>query len=226
MLKKKKRLLDLKLFTISAIVIGNLATPALASENINSENQAYLNNISLEELEDADNLLNSNKVEIKLNEKIIRTYTTNGNDYTVEIFSYESDEAGNPVANKRWSSSAKTVEEGKTYTTTITYNNIDKILGGKIVTKTTYKINKITNGLVSDIKGTNASITATPPQTYSISSSSFDFTLSTGYDLAAEGHVSLKASLADVNLNYYPKTWIYGKGTSTNQIWVCYELSN
>ncbi|KXL53893.1 hypothetical protein CLNEO_11190 [Anaerotignum neopropionicum] len=113
-----------------------------------------------------------------------------------------------------------TVSEGDILTTTYTFN-FSAPLDGKIVTKTTYSIDRINHGWVVDMTGTKATISVTPPQFYGVDSKDFDFTLDSGFDIKAEGYVTLKASSSvNLYLNYYPVTWVYGVGTDTNEIWI------
>ncbi|MFV0518299.1 MAG: hypothetical protein ACK5MV_12970 [Aminipila sp.] len=183
-----------------------------------SSTLVLLNTELEEDLKELQPYLQTENLRMNINGRETRSYvTSNGNAYEVEVATYLSDELGNLLPTTR--GKKYTVSVGDKLTTTYTFN-FSKPLGGKIVTKTTYTIDRINRGWVVGMTGTRATISVTPPQWYGVDSKEFDFTLDFGYDIKAEGYVTLKAS-ANINLylNYYPVIWVYGIGTNTNEIW-------
>ncbi len=220
-MQKMKKILSMVL--VMGILVS-MSTIAFAQDTVDIMNEDA-NNVALlhaeleEDLRELQPYLETDNLKLDINDTVVKRYvTSNGNEYTVEVETYASDEFGNPLPTARIAEK-KTVSVGKTYTTTYTFN-FSAPLNGKIVTKTTYTINKITNGWVVDMTGKSATISVTPPQLYSVDSKEFEFTMDSGFDIKAEGYVTLKPSGANLYLNYYPVTWVYGAGTDTNQIWV------
>lgn len=214
-----------------AIITGFCATPAFAKNANNNKDANNLNNEYVEDLNELKSFLNETQTKIGFDDEKVYTYTTSsGNKYEVKIDNYPSDEYGNKIIDNNISlksSSKETVEEGKTYTTTCRFRNLDSFLGGQLVTKVTYSVDTIHNDWVYELTGKRTSMTVEPPRTYSVDSYDFDFTIDSGDDIKAEGYATFKTSdISGTSLyvNYYPEVWIYGVGTDTNQIFIIYNV--